>query len=290
MERTATTASTDGYAALANACAVKRPELFLVLGSGLGAIADRVQPIARCPFAELPGLPASSVLGHRGVLTLGVWVGRTVLVAEGRLHYYEGHSWDVVTGPIRLAAGLGVRFALLTNAAGGIRADLQSGTLMPIDDQLDWTHASPWRVPAMPRPYDPGLLAVTAAAGAALGWGWTFDPATGRIAKPTAQGITPVSGVYAGVRGPCYETPAEVRGLRAAGADAVGMSTTREIVAGREAGLRCAAISLITNRAAGLGSGTLAHEEVLAAGRAAAASLGALLEAILAGLEAAAPG
>lgn len=281
MEQRPATATTSDFATLATACRENRPAVFLVLGSGLGVVADQAQPIARCAFADVPGMPASTTLGHRGVLTLATWAGQTVLVAEGRLHGYEGHTWDTVTLPIRLAARLGVRVALLTNAAGGIRDDLVPGTLMPIHDQLDWTLPNPWRTPRTPSPYDMGLLATIANAGEALGWGWRFDEASSRIVKVNAGARVPVSGVYAGVHGPNYETPAEIRALWSVGADAVGMSTTREIGAGREAGLRCAAISLITNRAAGLGSGTLSHDEVIAAGLAAADALAALLNAIL---------
>jgi purine-nucleoside phosphorylase len=238
------------------------PEVFIVLGSGMGDIASRVKAAACLSFADIPGLPSSSVQGHRGRLTLGEWAGRRVLVAEGRLHFYEGHSWDVVVRPIRLSAQLGVRCAILTNAAGGIRDDLGPGFLLPIRDHLEWNRPNPWRQPRQASPYSSRLVEAVCQAGKSMGL--TLSP-----------------GVYAAVTGPSYETPAEIRALRTAGADAVGMSTSREILAGAEAGLECGAISLITNRAAGLATAALDHAEVLAAASAAAQRLGELVEQVL---------
>ena len=240
------------------ACGESRPSTFLVLGSGLGAVVDRVECVERLAFADVPGLSASGVAGHRGEFVLGRFGGRFVLVSAGRLHFYEGHPWSVVTRPIEFAAELGVRDAILTNAAGGIRADLEPGRMMPISDHLECVSASPWWVLPEPSPYDVGLLADILASG---------------------PGLTP--GVYAALTGPSYETPAEIRALRCAGADAVGMSTSREALAGRAAGLRCAAISFITNRAAGLGEGVLSHADVLDAARNAGQGVGELLERIV---------
>ena len=241
------------------ACRAARPRTFLVLGSGLGAVVDRVEPIARMGFTYVSGLPPSGIVGHRGEFVLGRLGGRVVLLGAGRLHYYEGHSWAVVTRPIEFAAEMGVRDAILTNAAGGIRSDLVPGRMMPIRDHVQW---NPWRPPDEPCPYDPGLLAEIVAAGSALG-----------------MSLTP--GVYAALTGPSYETPAEIRALRTAGADAVGMSTSREALAGRAAGLRCAAISFITNRAAGLGEGGLSHAEVLEVAKDAGRCVGDLLESVV---------
>ncbi len=250
------------YAAFREKCRAAPPEVFVVLGSGMGAIIGRVKPAASLSFVDIPGLPSSPVQGHEGRLTLGEWADRRVLVAEGRLHYYEGHSWDVVVHPIRLAAELGARVAILTNAAGGIRADLGQGTLLPIRDHLEWNRPYPWRQPPEFSPYSPRLIAAVCRAG-------------------TTVGLTLSPGVYAAVTGPSYETPAEIRALRAAGADAVGMSTSREIQAGVEAGLECGAVSLITNPAAGLAPAALDHAEVLAAAGSAAERLGDLLEEVL---------
>jgi purine-nucleoside phosphorylase len=246
------------FAAFARACAEARPEAILVLGSGLGALVERVTPIAAIPFAAIPGLPSSSVAGHRGRWTLGQWGGRALLVSEGRLHYYEGHPWELVVRPVQVAAALGVRVALLTNAAGGIRDDLEPGTLMPIGDHLEWNRPYPWRQPRQPSPYSSRLLGLFREAGA---------------------NVPP--GVYAAVTGPSYETPAEIRALRSAGSDAVGMSTSREVLAGVAAGLECGAVSMITNRAAGLSPARLDHQEVIDVGKSAASRLADLLEAVV---------
>jgi purine-nucleoside phosphorylase len=243
------------------ACRQQTPEVFLVLGSGMGPLVDRVEGKATLAFADIPGLVSSTVIGHRGMLTLGRWAGKTVLVAEGRLHYYEGHSWDVVARPVRLAAELGARVVILTNAAGGIRDDLGPGSLLPLRDQIEWNVPWPWRRLPRSTPYSPRLLECVAL--------------TGGARSP---------GVYAAVTGPSYETAAEIRALRSAGADAVGMSTSREALAAAEMGLEVAAVSLITNRAAGLSEATLNHEEVLATARAAADRLAELLERVVAGL------
>ncbi|MFO0843057.1 MAG: purine-nucleoside phosphorylase [Gemmataceae bacterium] len=249
------------YAAFERRCRDERVEAFVVLGSGLGALAERTEPMAALPFGATPGLPTSTVLGHKGRWTLGRWAGRVVLVSEGRLHYYEGHPWEMVQRPVRIAASLGARVALFTNAAGGIRDDLEPGTLMPIADHLVWNRPYPWRNPRPPSPYSDRLLRLMADAG--------------HSTKP---------GTYAAVTGPSYETPAEIRALRWAGADAVGMSTCPEVEAAVAAGLECAAVSMITNRAAGLSAKKLSHEEVLATGRASASRLAALLEGLLARL------
>ena len=243
-------------------CLESRPTTFLVLGSGLGGVVDRVEVSARLAFADVPGLLASGVAGHRGEFILGRFAGRVVLVGAGRLHYYEGHPWSVVTRPIEFAAELGVRDAILTNAAGGIRPDLEPGQMMPIRDHLQWNRPYPWRLSPEPSPYDAGLLADIVSAG-------------------TALGMSLMPGIYAALTGPSYETPAEIRALRTTGADAVGMSTSREVLAGRAAGLRCAAISFITNRAAGLGDGPLSHAEVLEVARRAGRSVGELLERVV---------
>ena len=244
------------------ACRLARPRTFLVLGSGLGSVVDRVEPIARIAFADVPGLPPSGIVGHRGEFVQGRVGGRAVLLGAGRLHYYEGHPWEVVTRPIEFAAEMGVRDAILTNAAGGIRSDLVPGRMMPIRDHLEWNRPHPRRKAPEPSPYDADLLAEILVAGSALG-----------------MSLTP--GVYAAVTGPSYETLAEIRALREAGADAVGMSTSREALAGRAAGLRCAAISFITNRAAGLGEGGLSHAEVLAVAKDAGRGVGDLLERVV---------
>jgi purine-nucleoside phosphorylase len=234
----------------------------LVLGSGMGAVAGGMTCTLTVPFAEVPGLPAASVRGHRGCLSLGEWEGVRVLVFEGRLHRYEGHGWEDVARPVRLAAALGARVALLTNAAGGIAEGLGPGSLMALRDHIDWTGPWAWCRPGRPSPYTGRLREVLAGAAA-------------------AEGIEIREGVYAAVTGPCYETPAEVRALRVCGADAVGMSTAREAEAGAAAGLECAAVSCITNRAAGLSAAALDHQEVLAVAAAQRERLAALVAGFL---------
>jgi purine-nucleoside phosphorylase len=250
----------SAYDDFRSACLAAAPEVFLVLGSGIGPLVERVKVAASLCFGDVPGLTSSTVQGHRGRFHLGRWAGRSVLVAEGRLHYFEGNSWETVVRPVRFAAELGVRSAILTNAAGGIRDDLEPGSLLPLRDQVEWNCPWPWRKLRGPSPYSSRLLAQ----------------------MQTAGGVR-LPGVYAAVPGPSYETPAEIRALRSVGADAVGMSTSREALVAVETGLECAAVSLITNRAAGLTEVAPNHEEVLARARAAADRLADLLGRVLAG-------
>jgi purine-nucleoside phosphorylase len=254
---------------LRNAARATPAEVALVLGSGLGAVVERIEPVCRVGFADIPGLSAVSVAGHAGRLTLGVWVGRRVLVYEGRLHYYEGHTWEEVTKPVLIASTLGVRTMIFTNAVGGIHDDLDAGSFLLVRDQMQLTVPNWWREsgpgglgPPRPSPYTPSLVDALSTAG-------------------RKQGVRFVEGRYAAVTGPCYETPAEIRALKAWGADAVGMSTAREVQAGFELGLECATISCVTNRAAGLSGGPLSHEEVLATAAAQSHTLAAWLEAYL---------
>jgi purine-nucleoside phosphorylase len=232
------------------------PGTAFVFGSGLGAIAERITPQAEASFASVPGLTATTVPGHRGRLVLGEWAGRSVLAISGRLHFYEGHSWEAALAPVRLAAKLGVRRLILTNAAGGIRDDLAPGVLMAVRAHLDWT-----------RPGANGVIASL------------YSPGLCEQLQRAAErcGIQLHAGVYAAVLGPNYETPAEIQALRRVGADAVGMSTAREIETAAALGLECAAVSCITNRAAGLSAGVLTHEEVLANSRKQADRLADLL-------------
>jgi purine-nucleoside phosphorylase len=238
----------------------------LVLGSGLGAAAQELCRSCSVPFAEVPGLAGPSVAGHAGRLSLGEWAGQRVLVFEGRLHFYEGHSWEDVVRPVRIAEALGARRLVVTNAAGGIHTALGPGSLMAIRDHMDWTRPSSWRPLAAdrstprPSPYSQRLLGLVRQAADDLG-------------------IRLHVGTYAAVTGPCYETPAEIRALKLLGADAVGMSTAAEAQAAADAGMECAGLSCLTNRAAGLGPGPLQHDEVLST----AASLSGRLAELLAG-------
>jgi purine-nucleoside phosphorylase len=235
----------------------------------MGQAAVRVRAATTLPFTEFPGLAAASTAGHPGAVTLGDWAGVRVLVFHGRLHFYEGHSWDVVTAPVRAAAALGARVLVLTNAAGGIADELDPGSLMAVRDHLDWTQAAPRRTlgpgglaGSPPSPYSSRVLGLM-------------------ISASEAEGLRLSRGVYAAVTGPCYETPAEIRALRNCGADAVGMSTAREAQAAADAGMEVAAVSLIANRAAGLAPSPLAHADVLAAAAAAAGRLADLLGTVL---------
>ncbi len=227
------------------------PRVALILGSGLSDIADRLEDAVELPFGNVPGMETSGVAGHRGVLLLGQWSNVPVLVFAGRLHYYEGHAWRRVVQPVHIVHELGASILVATNAAGGIRDDLQPGDLMALSGHLDGTRENWWR----------------AACGLALA-------ESRAAAKPQAAysprllDLLPLPrGIYAQLTGPSYETPAEIRALRTMGADAVGMSTGREIEAGFALGMECAAISCITNKAAGLSEGAIHHGEVLETGR-----------------------
>jgi purine-nucleoside phosphorylase len=223
----------------------------MILGSGLGYLAERVEQVCRLPFIEVPGLVGASVVGHQGHLTMGRWLGVPVIVFEGRIHGYEGHPWRTCVMPVQIAHAFGARMLLATNAAGGIHEALTPGSLMLIADHLDCTRSCWWRESGpdarqQPRP-SPYSLELRE----------TLQKAA------RAAGIDLFAGIYAQLPGPCYETPAEIRALRSCGVDAVGMSTAREIQAGHDLGMECAGISCITNRAAGLSDGPLNHEEVL---------------------------
>ena len=290
--------ATARFADLAEACRQAPPRVALVLGSGMGSVGQEITNPLRVPFGSIPGLPAASVHGHKGCLALGDWFGRRVLLFEGRLHHYEGHAWDIVTRPMRLAAELGARIVVLTNAAGGIRADLEPGNLMAIRDHLEWTRPACWRQQSTWTQLDsalegwPGLryseAPETDVSGASRYLRSPGHPtayaehllhALHTAAASLGESL-PV-GVYAQLTGPCYETPAEIRALQAWGADAVGMSTACEAAAAIAVGMECAAVTLITNKAAGLAPGKLSHEEVLATGRDGAARLARLLERFL---------
>lgn len=217
------------------------PRLAVVLGSGLGEVPNGLIERASIAFAEVPGLGSPSVHGHSGRIVLGEISGKPIVVYRGRLHYYEGKTWDQVAGPIRLAAEMGIKYLLLTNAAGGIREDLVPGELMALRSHLFLQVRANLQEPPLASPYSPELLARLK----------SIDPQLS-------------SGTYAAVTGPCYETPAEIRAFRAMGADAVGMSTAFEAQTASDLGINVAAISCITNKAAGLSDGPLNHAEVLA--------------------------
>lgn len=251
----------------------RAPHAILVLGSGLGGLADEVEDPVRIAFEEVPGFPrrTRALAGHAGMLVAGRLAGVEVAVMQGRFHLYEGWSAADVALPIRALAALGPRVMLLTNAAGGIRPGMRPGELMLIADHLNLMGANPLtgqvvrgeqRFPDMSDPYDAELRRLASEAARAL-----------RI--PLAPGV------YAALSGPSYETPAEVRMLARLGADAVGMSTVPEVLVARALGIRCLAISCITNLAAGLGGGMLSHDEVMEVGARVRDHLAALVRAVL---------
>jgi purine-nucleoside phosphorylase len=232
----------------------RRPTLALVLGSGLGALVDAVDDPVCIPFAEIPGFPGAAVQGHAGQVVSGVLEGGEVLLFAGRFHLYEGHDAATAALPVRVMHALGVQTLFVSNAAGGIRRTFRPGDLMLINDQLNLMWRNPLvgpvvegelRFPDMSAPYDPALLSMLRE-------------------SALATGVPVVEGVYAGLLGPSYETPAEVRMLERMGADAVGMSTVPEVIVARALGMRVAGVSCITNSAAGISSTPLDHAEVLA--------------------------
>lgn len=232
------------YAELQAIVRDRAPRIAMVLGSGLGDVAERLADVVELPFGSIAGMDATTVPGHRGVLLLGTWSGVAVLVFAGRLHYYEGLPWRTIVQPIHIAKELGASILLTTNAAGGIHPSINPGDIMAIVHHIDCTKPCWWRDLEEPHvsPYSPRLLSLLAHA---------------KIKR----------GVYAQLTGPCYETPAEIRALCACLVDAVGMSTVREIETGHQLGMECAALSCITNKAAGLGDGPISHEEVMQMGR-----------------------
>jgi purine-nucleoside phosphorylase len=252
----------------------RKPTAAIVLGSGLGQFAERLTDAVRIPYAQIPHFPAPTVIGHSGELVAGSLQGRTVLVQSGRFHMYEGHPASLTALPVRVFARLGVDTVVLTNAAGGIRRGFGSGTVMLIADQINLSFRNALFGPALPGeirfpdmsdPYDPGLRAIA-------------REVARRRKIPLAEGV------YVGLLGPSYETPAEIRMLERLGADAVGMSTVLEVIAARAVGLRCLGFSAITNPAAGVTLAKLDHLEVMDVAYRIAGELAALIEGVVAEL------
>jgi purine-nucleoside phosphorylase len=241
------------------------PRIGIVLGSGLGELADELHDPVSIPFGELPGWSAATAPGHAGRLVLGELDGVPVVMLQGRLHLYEGHHPGLVVQPVLLMGRLGARVIVLTNAAGGLDPSYAAGTLMVITDHINMTGMTPLlgpnadeigpRFPDQTHSWSPRLRELLHDAG-------------------RAEGVPLADGVYVGLLGPTYETPAEVRMLRGWGADAVGMSTVLEAIAVRWAGMELCGISVVTNPAAGyVAEHALDHEEVLEAGRVAGPGL-----------------
>lgn len=231
-----------------------RPEIGLILGSGLGVLADSLEEAAAFDYSDIPHFPVSTVEGHAGKLLLGKLMGKDVLMMKGRFHLYEGYDAAAVAFPIRVMKKLGVKMLLVTNAAGGINESYSPGDLMLIQDHINFMFRNPLigpnepelgvRFPDLSEAYSRELRALAKRVG-------------------EKEGIALREGVYAGMLGPSYETPAEIRMLRILGADAVGMSTVPETIAARHAGMEVLGISCISNMAAGILDQPLSHEEVM---------------------------
>lgn len=247
---------------------VRDPVAAIVLGSGLGALAGRVSDARRVPYAEVPGFHAPSVAGHRGELIRGTLGGREVLLLSGRFHMYEGHGAQAAAYPVRVVHALGARTLFVSNAAGGVNTDFAPGDLMLIADHLNLQGRNPLEGPLQPgdeRFPDMGTA-----------YARDLQALIERAARDV--GVALKRGVYAGLLGPTYETPAEVRMLRGLGADAVGMSTVPEVIVAVAMGMRVAGVSCITNHAAGITAAPLAHAEVMEVGARAADAFCALVE------------
>jgi purine-nucleoside phosphorylase len=235
-----------------------RPRVAVVMGSGLSDLPKRFQCEAQVGFGEVPGLVSTSVVGHAGRIEVG-WIDSTpCMIYRGRLHFYEGHSWQMVGEPVRWAVRFGIRSLLLTNAAGGMHPQLQPGCMMILKDHINWQrpdsvlkfHSN------QPSCYSPRLI---------------------ELLRKSAE-TDLVHGVYLAVTGPCYETPAEIRAMIHRGADAVGMSTAHEAMIAYQHGLEVAGLSFITNRAAGLSDSKVTHEEVLEVARLQAPNVSRVIE------------
>jgi len=248
----------------------------VVLGSGLGGVADRLERARSAPYSSLPGFPETTVAGHPGRLVAGEIGGKTALLLCGRVHGYEGYSPCEIGFGVRVVAALGARIVIVTNAAGGVDPTLAPGDIVAISDHINLTGVSPLSGPNderlgprfvdMTDAYDPKLRAIAA------------------VAAPAAIGRELREAIYAGMAGPAYETPAEVRLLRTLGAGLVGMSTVHEVIAARHAGLAVLGLSLVANPAAGVNPGPLRHEDVTRAAAAGSDALGRLIVAIVAAL------
>lgn len=251
------------------------PQVAIVLGSGLGPLADALIDVVSIPYTEIPGFPVSTAPGHAGRLLLGHLGERPVAVLAGRAHLYEGYAPDQIVLPVRALSILGATYLIITNAAGGVNPDFHPGSLMLISDHINLTGQNPL---VGPNDVRLGLRFpdMTAA----------YDPAIRALARRSALevGVPLVEGVYLGLTGPSYETPAEIRMARVLGADAVGMSTVMEVVAARHAGMRVLGISVITNAAAGVTGEPLSETEVVETAERLRGPFTALVTAIVAAL------
>ncbi len=252
-----------------------QPKIALILGSGLGALAEAVKNPTIIPYGELPNWPVSTVIGHEGSLVVGKLRGQEVIVMQGRVHYYEGYSMDQIVLPVRVMQRLGVEILVVTNAAGAINPDFEPGDLMLITDHLNimgMAGPNPLRGPNFDElgPRFPDMSQA-------------YDRELSQVAREIAQekNVLLQEGVYVGLAGPSFETPADLRFLQAVGADGVGMSTVPEVTVAQHAGQRVLGISGISNKANLDGNTVTTHEEVLEAGAVMVPKLVALIEGVL---------
>ncbi len=251
--------------------ALPEPVAAIVLGSGLGGLAEQITDAVRIPFHDVPGFPPATVEGHAGALIIGQLGGRPVICLAGRFHLYEAHPAAVAVFPVRVVHALGARTLIVSNAAGGIRRTFTPGTLMRIEDHINLMHRHPLAGPSQPgAPRFPDMSA-------------PYDRVLGALLDDVARAmqVRLDVGVYCGLLGPTYETPAEVRMLEKLGADAVGMSTVPEVITARALGMRCVGVSLITNAAAGYTANLLNHAEVLHESKEAASRFQSLITAFV---------
>ena len=239
--------------AVRSRCGELKPTIGAVLGSGLGQYADGLADAVRIPYGEIPHFPISSVPGHAGRLVVGRQGQATVAVMQGRVHFYEGYEIERVVFPMRVLAALGIKAALVTNAAGGVNAQFQPGDLMLIVDHINLSGQNPL-IGENDEAVGPRFPDMTTA----------YDRELGKLASHVAAetGVPLRQGVYTWLTGPTYETPAEVGMIGNLGGDATGMSTVPEVIVARHAGVRVVGISCITNRAAGMSGAPLTHDEV----------------------------
>jgi purine-nucleoside phosphorylase len=265
------------------------PILGIILGSGLGNFAAQVEHPVIIPYADIPHWPLSTVAGHSGKLVLGTIAGVSVAVMQGRVHAYEGYSMDQVTFPTRVLGLLGCRTLIVTNAAGGIRADIPQGSLVAISDHINLTGTN-----AALGPNEPRFATIPGAGERFFDMSTAYTPRLRARAQAEAikQNIPLTEGVYLAVLGPSFETPAEIRAFRTLGADLVGMSTVHEVIVARHMGLEVLGISLVTNMAAGVVAAgqheaeTIHHEDVMEIGRRVEQQFTALLTALIPQLQA----
>lgn len=262
----------DALAAMEREAGEFRPEVMVTLGSGLGEVAGAADIYQEIPYGRLPGFVDPTVVGHPGKILLGHWGGRRVVVFQGRLHFYEGRPWEQITLPVRLAIRMGATTGIFTNMSGAINARLRPGSLVVIDDHMNFMGSNPLvgvtandpeqMFPDMGQAYSARLRVL-------------MDRAAGVLGESVAHGV------YVGVSGPNYETPAEVRAYGLLGADVVGMSTVGEVIVARQAGMECCGISCVANMAAGITGRPIHHEEVLQTARSASLRLGRLIDSFL---------